>query len=705
MRDKKINGTNNALKMRHVPCFAPYPLLILFFAFFLFAPSSVFAEELANITAAHLEYFSQDNTYIAKGSVKIQFKDSTLFADTARLNSNTSDAVALGNVVYEDGEAVITADKIELNLKTKLGTIYNGYIFYKNHNFHLHSGNIKKIGMKTFFLDKATVTTCDADPPAWHISGKDITIRQNRSLTAWNTTFNIRNIPVIYTPFFWAPLNRKRETGLLFPSFGYSSTLGNYYKQGFFWAIKENQDATFYLDYYGEKGIGKGLDYRYVINSGTDGELWTYYIRNNAPSRNLLEFKSYHNQKLPYDVSGYLKLHLINEFDYYETMGSTSYNRFGLSSWKTNRFGFASEERLQKYLESDLHLSKPFFWGRTYLLAQGRQSLEGSSTEIPQSFPEAGIVLYTRSKGNFSFNMAFKGSNFHRQKGQEGRRFDINPNLYFSYGRLINITQRVGIRETAYFLRKPSEDKNRLLFDLSTSLTTKFFKKYTSFIHIVEPSVEYEYVPAVDNDGIPFFDSIDSISQTSRINYSINNRISGLSSKHLEAGLRLSQSYNMLDIDKEFTPILAEAVMSSNRLDFSINASYDVREKRFSDSIASVRLKGNKGYIGAGKNFRHSTSLDQVTFEAALYRPITIYGKSFPVDINGSLLYDLNGRGLQEMNLRTAYVHQCWAMAVSYIIKPDEYQIIFSVGLAGLGDLKLGGLGTGRFLLVPDSSH
>ncbi|NOZ69584.1 MAG: LPS-assembly protein LptD, partial [Deferribacteres bacterium] len=206
MRKLKINSAGNNLITRSVSALL-IPLAIVS-VFLLFKPLSASAEEMADITASHLKYFARDNTYIAEGSVKIRFKDSTLFADMVRLDSDTSDAVAAGNVVYEDREAVITADRIELNLKTKLGTIYNGYIFYKNQNFHLHAGNIKKIGRKTFFLDRATVTTCDAEPPAWHISGKDITIRRNRSLTAWNTTFNIKNIPVIYTPFFWAPLNR-----------------------------------------------------------------------------------------------------------------------------------------------------------------------------------------------------------------------------------------------------------------------------------------------------------------------------------------------------------------------------------------------------------------------------------------------------------------------------------------------------------------
>ncbi len=71
------------------------------------------------MTADHMEYLSQSDTYIAKGSAVIEFQDTKLSADEMRLDGNTSDAVITGNVVYEDPDAVIKADRIDLNLETK----------------------------------------------------------------------------------------------------------------------------------------------------------------------------------------------------------------------------------------------------------------------------------------------------------------------------------------------------------------------------------------------------------------------------------------------------------------------------------------------------------------------------------------------------------------------------------------------------------
>ena len=674
------NTISSIIRLFVTPCL----LLILF----LTSPAS--AEDFANISADHLEYLSQSNTYIARDSVKITFEDASLSADEVRLDGNTYDAVAVGNVTYQDPEALISAGRIELNLKTKTGTIYESDVFYKKNAFYLRSGEIRKTGEKTFFLHKATLTTCDTESPAWHISAKDISIAQHEKITGWHGIFNIKNVPVLYTPYFWTPLLRERQTGLIFPSFGYSSTRGYYYKQGFFWAIKENQDATVYLDYYGRKGFGEGLDYRYILTPESSGELWMYHVRDKQPTRSLTEIKSYHNQEFPYNISGYLKVHAVNEYDYYETMDSTSYGRFGLSSWDPARFGIASEERLQKYLESDMHISKQYFNGRIYLLARGRQSLEGSSSEIPQSLPEIGFILNTRSKRFFSYNMAFRGVNFRKEKGQEGARFDIHPNLYFSYGRLLNITQRIGMRETVYFLNEPDKYEDRFSYDLGTTLTTRFFKRYSSFIHIVEPFLEYAYTPAVNQNDIPVFDSTDSISRTSNLNYSFSNIFTGFASSGLEAKFIISQGYDFLDADEPFTPVVAEGKLSSKRTDFSINASYDVYDTIITETIASVKFNGKKGFVGLGKNFRRSTELDQFTAEAGLNSPVKIYKKSFPISLSGKLWYDMNGNGVQQLDIRSVYTSQCWGLIVSFTRKPDEYQVFFGFQIRGIGTAGMG---------------
>jgi LPS-assembly protein len=656
--------------------------LLLTFSFLLLTSNS-FAQKPLHITADHLEYLAQTHTYIAKGSVRIIYGNATLNAEEVHFNELTGDALAIGNVIYEDPEVVLHADKIELNLNTKRGTIYNSRLFFKKRNYHVVSHNIKKPGDKTYLLDDASATTCDAPSPEWHFEGKDVKITLDEEVEARDATFYIKNIPVLYIPYFKAPLGR--QTGLLIPSLGHSNTLGFTFKQGFFWAIKDNMDASLYLDYYSKKGIGKGVDYRYILSHETNGELWLYHLRDNDLFRDFFELKSYHNQKLPYNISGFLKVHLVNEFDYYRVLDSTSLNRIGLSSWESDLFGFASEERMQKYLESNLQLSKPFSGGRTYLLSRYRESLEGSSGRIPQSLPEIGFVINTRQMGTGFFNIEVTGTNFWRKDGQQGQRLDIYPNLYLSLGRKINLIQKIGLRETLYFLKDPFKNINRELFDTRTTIKTRFFKRYSSLLHTIEPAIEYVNVPAVDQDDIPEFDSVDFIPRTSNLIYSLTNRFTG----SLEIRLRLSQGYNFLDVDEPFSPLRFESSLRSKKLVLNANALYDVYDKNISETITNLTFKTDKWHIGIGKNLRRSTGLDQYIFEIGRYAPIEILGRALPVDISGRLWYDVKGSGVQELNIRSTYTHQCWGLTISFERKPYEYRVMLGIEFKGFGSIRI----------------
>ncbi len=683
IKDLKAENSRNTLTVISV-------ILLLLILLSFFPAPGITAEKAISISADNLEYLSRTDTYIAKGSVKIIYEDSILTADEIFLNNATSDALATGNVVFEDADVIIQADKIELNLDTRLGTIYNSNIFYKRDNYHIDGGVLKKVGDKIYYMDQATVTTCDAEPPEWHFKGEDIEINLEEDIKAKNTTFYIKDTPVLYSPYFWTPLVKKRKTGFLTPSMGYSNTKGFTFKQGFFWAMKENMDASFYADYYSKKGLGKGLDYRYILNPETNGEFWIYHLKDTEVSRDFLEFKSYHNQKLPGNMSGYLKVHLVNEFDYYNELKSTSFNRFGLSSWKSEPFGFASEERLQKYLESNLHISNAFTGGRAYFLGQYRRSIEGSSGNVPQSLPEVGFIINTLGAGVASFNLGITGTNFWRDENQRGQRLDINPNFFLSLGRTVNFTQKVGLRETLYFLDKPEENFSREIFELRSVLSTRLLRNYSSMIHLIEPSIEYAYTPAVDQSELPTFDSIDSIPQTSDIIYSFTNRFAGSLLGNSEARFRLSQSYSLLDVDRPFSPIILESTFASKNLIFSANAFYNVYDRNISETIASINLSGEKGYIGVGKNFRRSTSLDQYTFEGGLNSPIEILGAHLPVSIYGKLWYDLKGGGFQESIIKSTYTSQCWGLTVSFSNKPHEYELMFGIEFKGLGLITLG---------------
>jgi LPS-assembly protein len=683
---KNINGVKKT--KNKITVSIPFIFFILFMFFYLSLPSSVFARENIKIYAEHLEYRADTKTYIARGSVEITYGNAILNADEIQLNNTTSDAVASGHVRYEDPQVIIHADKIEINLDTGLGIMYRSKIFHKKRNYHIKGNRIKKVGRNAYFMDSASATTCDNSPPSWFFTGKDINIKVKDYASAKNTIFYIKNVPVLYSPYFRAPLERR--SGFLIPSFGLSNTRGFIFKQGLFWAIRKDMDATFYLDYFHKKGIGKGIDYRYVINADSKGEFWLYHLRDNDLSKDFSEVKSYHTQKLPHEITGTLRLHFVNEFDFYEILDSPSDERIGFSSNPVNPFGFSSPERLQKYLESDLHLSRKIDYGRLYFLSIYRQNLEGTSGDIAQILPEIGFIINTSELGKTFFNMEMTGTHFWRKTGQYGNRVDIYPNFYLSYGRLLNFTQKIGLRETLYFLDNPSHNETREIFDTRSILTTRFFKRYPHFIHMFEPSLELNLIPAVDHTDIPEFDSADSIPQTSDLIYAFTNRLSGETLGNSEVRLRLSQRYSLLNVSRPFSPIQIESTINSSNIDLSANALFDVYEGNIPETISRITFRTKQWYIGAGKNLRRSTNLDQYSFEAGLYRPVTIFGKALPLDISSSLLYDLKGGGIQEMNLRSVYTHQCWGITVSFTRKPYEYQIMLGIEFRGFGAIRIG---------------
>ena len=61
------------------------------------------------------------------------------------------------------------------------------------------------------------------------------------------------------------------------PEGGYSGRNGVIFNNSFYWALSDNTDATFFIDYASKKGPGGGIEFRYVLNERSKGKLYQYY--------------------------------------------------------------------------------------------------------------------------------------------------------------------------------------------------------------------------------------------------------------------------------------------------------------------------------------------------------------------------------------------------------------------------------------------
>jgi LPS-assembly protein len=580
------------------------------------------------LEADEVAYDRRLDQYTARGNVKISKADKQLTADFIRFDHKTMHAYAQGNVVLTVGQDILSGSSLEIDLEKQVGSVENAYLFLKENNFHITAHKIQKTGENTYRIDEATFTTCDGDKPDWKISGKDIKIKDDGSGTAKHATLRIRNVPVLYSPYFYYPADRDRQTGFLMPEFSSSDRKGERYIQPFFWAISDSSDATFYADYMSNRGLKLGAEYRYILSERTQGTLMLdgfndrkvddgigdssdKYGYEDDPvdvlrtNENRFWFRASHHQQLPYDIFAKLDLDIAKDQDYLREfrdgyMGYDDTEEYFLKVFKRQLDDLNDPLRTNR-----LNLNR--IWPKFSFNFEPRWNddtrRDGDTSRTLQRLPFIGFdgakqKIFTSP---FYLDLASQYNYFWRDEGTRGQRIDVHPRFYlpFNVQNYLTIEPSVGLRGTAYRLDKKNFDdestndrwSHREVFDTRLDFFTEITKvfdlegqEFEKIKHTIRPQVTHEFIPDSNQGGLPRFDPIDRIAETNRITYSLTNTLTS-KSKPVEVKQAISQQTTaggnrQTPVDYNYNDFLR----------FSMEHSYDFERSNRSFSPIFARL-------------------------------------------------------------------------------------------------------------------
>jgi LPS-assembly protein len=519
------------------------------------------------IEADRVRYDQSRDEYIAEGSVVIAKMDRSISADLVRYSRQTMIIVAEGHVTLIAGSDVLSGSYLEFDMESEKGYLDDGVVFLKENNYHLKGDRIDKVGADLYSIDRGVVTTCDGSPPDWTISGRDIKVHDDGSGSAWNALVYVRDVPLLYFPYISFPARNKRQTGFLFPEFGYSQRKGAFYSQPFYWVIDDQTDATFYLEYMSERGVKPGLEYRYYLTRDAKGAVmfdylhdeqidngegnsskdWGYddsggvYLR---PNRDRYWFRMSHYNPLPGGATGRLDLDVVSDQDYLR-MFKKGYMGYEDTSLFFNKFfgrvldDFDAPVRTNQLLISKAWSSFSFDAG-TILYDDSNKGQNWK--DVTQRLPVVrfGAPKQTVADGPFMYNLSSEYDNFYRERGFGVQRMDVWPRLYYPYfvPPYLTIEPSVGWRQTVwnqYQTQDPdpwSDDGyfHRELYDTRVVVGTDFYKIFDvdgeslkRIKHRVLPQVAHTYVPEANQDSLPSIDSRDRIENRNRVSYSLTN--------------------------------------------------------------------------------------------------------------------------------------------------------------------------------------
>ncbi|MFT4937908.1 MAG: LPS-assembly protein [Paraglaciecola sp.] len=287
---------------------------------------------------AVLAQIEQDTVADFQGKVEIISDDAKINADSARIDRKSQELRASGNVSYQNPQLMVKSKSVLLNTTSKKLVI-------EDTNYQLTTvngrGKAEKITIsenRGIDLQEVSFSSCPVGEEDWRIQASSIQILPDEQRgEVKHARFYVKNIPVLYLPYFSFPVTDVRQTGLLFPKFSSSSATGLSYEQPFYWNIAPNYDATISPRMMSNRGLQLKTEFRY-LSEHQSGQVDLEYLANDRDTAALDDRYFYRfshfgqltdNWQINAEVNG------LSDSNYIVDLGSEYYNRADTHLYQT----------------------------------------------------------------------------------------------------------------------------------------------------------------------------------------------------------------------------------------------------------------------------------------------------------------------------------------------------------------------------------
>jgi LPS-assembly protein len=465
----------------------------------------------------------ESHTWVGRNGVIIKQGSAILIADEVRLDENTRQVVADGAVTLQTEKLYWTGAHLEYNFTTReLGAAsYRtgiGPVFVYGDQLSAVTTN------KVFEINNARVTTDDTAHPGYHVRAKSVKIEdakdgKGKEITAREATLYLGDTAVFYLPYYRREIGPHSTYFVITP--GYRSRFGPYLLTAYHLNLHEGFDAGVRLDYREKRGPGVGPLLTYDLDKIGKGDFEYYFTHDwdakNQPGytgfsedRQRLRFSHITTLQTNFTAKAFINyqsdpllLHDFFEGEYRTNAQPKTvfelnklWSNFSLDAEaqpQVNPF-FPTVERLPDIKLSGLRQQlgvSPFFYETESSFAY----LRNRSGGIP------GLTNYA----------VLRADTYHQI---------LLPKTFFGF---LNVTPRVGGRFTHYGeTESPGphfDDQERFIFNTGMETSFKASRLYsgarselfdvTDLRHIIEPSVNYVFVPrpSVRPGQLPQFDT------------------------------------------------------------------------------------------------------------------------------------------------------------------------------------------------------
>ncbi|MBI6951198.1 MULTISPECIES: LPS-assembly protein LptD [unclassified Pseudomonas] len=268
------------------------------------------------INAKVSKYQQEQQIATLAGDVVMRQGSMQAEADEANLYQAENRGELKGNVKIRDNGSLVVGDEAQIQLDTGEARVDNAeYVMHKSH-IRGNALYAKRAENAIIRLKDGTYTTCEPGSNAWQLKGNNITLNPATGFgTATNVTLRVKDFPVFYTPYIYFPIDDRRQSGFLPPSFSSSSDTGFMLVTPYYFNLAPNYDATLYPRYMAKRGMLMEGEFRYLTKS-SEGQFGGGFLNDKDNDRELQTDYKKDRWMVNWQHKGGLDDRLMAEVDY-----------------------------------------------------------------------------------------------------------------------------------------------------------------------------------------------------------------------------------------------------------------------------------------------------------------------------------------------------------------------------------------------------
>jgi LPS-assembly protein len=229
------------------------------------------------VRADELQYDNTNNRILAIGNVQIYYKRSTLEADRVVYEQKTKRMRAEGNARLTEADGkVVHGEIIDLTDQFRDGFVDSLQLEAADKTRFAAPRAERQGGRYTVF-QSGVYTACEPckddprKPPRWQVRATRIIHDDTEKMIYFESArLEFFGYPMFYWPYLSTPdPTVKRKSGFLIPKVGYSSVMGAFFSDAYFWALAPNYDLTVTPTLSTKQGLLLQAEWRHRLVNGS----------------------------------------------------------------------------------------------------------------------------------------------------------------------------------------------------------------------------------------------------------------------------------------------------------------------------------------------------------------------------------------------------------------------------------------------------